>query len=66
VTKNKFSDCISELTEVWWNWMISDNYARDHLVDFSKRKKHAEKCEDLINEEYIILNKLNNFFEENI
>ena len=46
--------------------MISDNYARDHLVDFSKRKKHAEKCEDLINEEYIILNKLNNFFEENI
>jgi hypothetical protein len=64
--KNKFSDHISELTEVWWNWMISDTHARDHSVDFSKRKKHAKRCEELISKEYIILNKLNRFFEEKI
>ncbi len=62
--KNKFSDHISELCSVWWEWMKADNDARNHSIDYKIRKKSALKCEELINKEYIILDKLNNFFKE--
>ena len=63
--KNSFSKLVSELSEVWWNWMRSDKMARSTELDYKIRREHAEKCESLIKREYQIINQLNRFFENN-
>jgi len=60
---NRFSDLISELCGVWWNWMKSDTIARSPGTDYKLKRTHAEKCERLIKQEYVIIDKLNLFFE---
>jgi len=62
--KSKFSELISELSEVWWKWMRSDKVARSSEFDYSTRRQHAERCEKLIKREYQIINQLNCFFED--
>ena len=64
--KNKFSYYISELSKVWWEWMKADTAARDHSISYETRREFAEKCEELIKEEYVIIDKLNLFFKSGI
>jgi len=62
--KNSFSDHITDLCVVWWEWMKSDSKARNNNKSYKLRRTHAEKCESLIQREYELINKLNIFFEE--
>jgi|TARA_R110000824_G_scaffold352785_1_gene539878 hypothetical protein len=60
--KESFSEHISELVGVWWEWMRSDNIARSSNFEYNKRRVHAENCENLIKKEYEIIDSLNSFF----
>jgi hypothetical protein len=62
--KTKFSDLISELSDVWWSWMKSDKVARSSDGDYNHRRYHAEKCESLIRREYQIIDQINSFFKD--
>ena len=55
----KFSDNISDLVEMWWEWMKHDGIARNKSFDIKTRKDSAEKCEILIKKEYNIIENLN-------
>ena len=61
---SKFSELISELTYVWWEWKKSDIFSRSIEHDYKVRRFHAENCEKLIKKEYIIIDELNKYFEE--
>lgn len=56
----KFSDSITEFCEMWWEWMKHDGLARNKKEEISTRKKSVEKCEELIQKKYIIIEQLNN------
>ena len=60
----KFSDLISELTEMWLLWMKHNSIVRDTTISIEDRKKSALECERLINREYEITEQLDNFFKD--
>lgn len=59
----KFSNLISELTEMWLLWMKHNAIVRDSSLPIDQRKISANECEKLINREYEITEKLDNFFK---
>lgn len=59
----KFSELISELTEMWLLWMKHNSIVRDETLPIEDRKISAIECEKLINLEYEITEKLDNFFK---
>jgi hypothetical protein len=59
----KFSELISELTEMWLLWMKHNSIVRDETLPINDRKISANECEKLINREYEITEKLDNFFK---
>ena len=64
-TKNKkFSELIGELTETWLLWMKHNTITKDDSISFSDRRKSAEECEKLINNEYVVVEQLDNFFKD--
>ena len=62
-SKKKFSQLITELTEVWLGWVRNNSLCRDKSQSVSARKEAADKCENLIKREYQIVNNLDSFFE---
>ena len=62
--KDKFSDLIGELTEMWLLWMKHNNITKDETIPFDVRRKSVDECERLINSEYEITAKLDKFFEK--
>jgi hypothetical protein len=58
----KFSELISELTELWLLWMKNNAIVRDETLSVNDRKIAAEECEKLINREYEITEQLDNYF----
>ena len=59
----KFSELISELTEMWLLWMKHNAIVRDESLPISERKQSASECEKLINREYELTEQLDNFFK---
>jgi hypothetical protein len=59
----KFSELISELTEMWLLWMKHNSIVRDVSIPVNERKKSANECEKLINREYEITEQLDTFFK---
>jgi hypothetical protein len=63
-TKNeKFSDLISNLTEMWLLWMKFNTISHDKTLSIIDRKNAVTECEKLIDLEYQIVAKLDSFFE---
>ncbi len=60
----KFSELISELTEIWLLWMKHNAIVRDDRLSFEERKESASVCEKLINREYEITDQIDWFFEK--
>ena len=60
----KFSELIIDLTETWLKWMPKNKLSHDSNVSYELRRKYAEECEELINQEYVIVDKLDKFFEK--
>lgn len=60
--KDKFSYLIGELTEMWLLWMKHNSRTKDESLSFEERRKSVDMCEELINLEYEITNKIDNFF----
>ena len=58
----KFSDLIIELTEVWLMWMAKNKLSHDPAVSFKLRRAYARECEELIDHEYKVVEKLDRFF----
>ena len=61
---SKFSVLVEELAGVWWNWMKSDTLCRDSKVSYAVRAQAARKCEDLIRQEYELIEEMDGFFNE--
>jgi len=61
---SKFSSLVEELAGVWWNWMKSDTLCRDSQVSYEVRAEAAHRCEDLINREHFLTEKMDGFFNE--
>ena len=61
--KLKFSKLISELVETWLLWVSNNDKCRDTSLSYSERRQCVNNCEDLIKTEYIIVHKLDSFFE---
>jgi len=51
------------LTEMWLLWMKHNSIVRDENLPIIDRKISANECEKLINREYEITEKLDNFFK---
>ena len=62
--KEKFSDLISQLTEMWLLWMKHNNISKDDSISFAERRKSVDECERLINLEYEITEKMDKYFEK--
>ena len=62
--KLKFSKLISELVETWLLWVSNNDKCRDTSLSYSERRQCVNNCEDLIKTEYIIVHKLDSFFED--
>ena len=60
----KFSECINELTVVWLGWMEHDVRAKDENLSYSERRESAKRCEELIDTEYRIIERINAFFDK--
>lgn len=61
----KFSDIITELTEMWLLWMKNNAIVRDEKIPIKDRKIAAKECEKLIDKEYELTNMLDEFFNKN-
>jgi len=60
---DKFSKKITDLVEVWWEWMKHDSIARNSDIDIKTRKISVDFCENLIKAEYDTINKINSYFD---
>ena len=58
----KFSELIGELTEMWLLWMKHNAIVADENLPISQRKKSSDECERLVDKEYEIAEKLDDFF----
>jgi len=63
INKLKFSELITELMEMWLDWMKQDKISHDTNLSYKVRRKAAEECEILINREYTITSQMDKFFE---
>ncbi len=61
--KPKFSTLISELVETWLHWVSNNDKCKDTSLSYSERRQCVNNCEELIKKEYIIVQKLDNFFD---
>jgi len=61
--KLKFSTLISELVETWLLWVSNNDKCRDTSLSYSDRRQCVNNCEELIKKEYILVHKLDSFFE---
>jgi len=61
--KLKFSKLISELVETWLLWVSNNDKCRDTSLSYSDRRQCVNNCEELIKKEYILVHKLDSFFE---
>jgi hypothetical protein len=61
--KERFSELISQLTEMWLLWMKNNTISHNKSIEVSIRKKAIDECEKLIDLEYTIVSKLDNFFD---
>jgi len=59
----KFSQLVSELTEVWWSWMEHNTKCRDESLSYEERRCSVDKCEELIHKEYEIVDQMDSFFK---
>ena len=59
----KFSDLIGDLTNTWLLWMKNNDIVRSSAYTIKERKKAAIECEELINKEYELVSRLDNFFQ---
>tara|TARA_Y100000310_G_C20057529_1_gene523416 strand:- start:263 stop:457 length:195 start_codon:yes stop_codon:yes gene_type:complete len=59
----KFSQLVSELTEVWWLWMENNTKCRDESLSYEERRCSVDKCEELIRKEYEIVDQMDSFFK---
>ena len=60
----KFSEIISELTEMWLLWMKNNSIVRDETISITDRKLAAKECERLIDREYELTFLLDEFFNK--
>lgn len=58
----KFSDLLTELTEVWILWMKFNTLCKNEDAPIKKRKEAAETCEELIDKRYVLIDQLDTFF----
>lgn len=58
----KFSDLVSNLTEIWLLWMKNNNACKDENLPIKVRREAADTCEDLINKRDILVNSIDKFF----
>ena len=61
---SNFSALVEELAGVWWDWMKSDTVCRDSAISYDVRAQAAHKCEELIRQEYELVEKMDGFFNE--
>ena len=59
----KFSELVTNLTEMWLLWMKHNSIVRDETMTTIERKTSDEECEKLINLEYEITENLDSFFK---
>lgn len=60
--KESFSSLINDLTEMWLLWMKFNKISHDISISIAERLQAGKECERLINLEYQITDKLDNFF----
>lgn len=60
------NDLIEELTILWIGWMKSNEMAIDESLTYKERRKAATNAEKLIQERYILIDKMDKFFDEKI
>ena len=60
---NKFSSLVEQLAAVWWDWMKADTLCRDNNLSYKDRVDAARSCEDLIKQEYEIIDAMDNYFK---
>ena len=63
IKSKKFSELITELTEIWLMWMSKNKLSHDLNISYSLRRRYAEECEVLINCEYKVVEELDKFFK---
>lgn len=62
-SNEKLSDLITQLIEVWRDWMNNNAIVHDKLAPTTLRKHAAIECERLISLEYQIVNSIDRIFE---
>lgn len=60
----RFSEIVTGLTEMWLLWMKNNSIVRDDTLPITDRKTAAKECERLIDREYELTNKLDEFFNK--
>ena len=60
----KISDSISELVEMWMNWMKLNSIVNDKNLSLEVRRQSAVDCEKLINREYELVADIDEVFEK--
>ena len=58
----KFSQLVSELTEVWLLWMENNTKCRDESLSYEDRSCSVDRCEELVQKEYEIVEQMDSFF----
>ena len=58
----KFSDLVTDLSEVWFLWMKNNSACKNESLPIKVRREAADACEELINKRDQIVSALDNFF----
>ena len=62
--KNKsFSALLTELIEVWLEWMKNNAICKNDTLTVKERARAAENCEMLIDRRYTILDQMDAYFQ---
>jgi hypothetical protein len=61
---NELGKLISKLIITWVAWNDNNSKALDTSLSYRKRRKAAEQCERLILQRYILVGKIDNFWDE--
>ena len=60
--EKKFSELVEQLVSLWLEWMDLNAITTNENMSYADRRKSAERQEELTNNRYVIIQDLNNFF----
>ena len=60
----KISECVREFIFIWTQWLQENDIAIDKNMSASERRSAALRAEKLLNRRYLMIEKINNHFED--